>query len=105
MAKSVASEPVGMDRGDLKRLLRVARKEAVQAAFAIGGDGKPIIMLDKRKQPRALEKGIKDQAPDSKSHRFGSVEVDPDEPKLARFVINRAAFGVARKLVVALKST
>jgi hypothetical protein len=63
MAKSVSGESPGMDRGDLKRLLRMARKEPVHAAFAIGGDGKPIIMLDKRKPPRALEKGIKDQAP------------------------------------------
>lgn len=96
---------VGMDRGDLKRMLRLARRETVHAAFALGGDGKPIIMLDKRKQPRALEKGIKDSAPDARNTRFGSVLIDPDDPKLARFVINKAASGMARKLIIALKGT
>lgn len=96
---------VGMDRGDLKRMLRLARRESVHAAFALGGDGKPIIILDKRKQPRALEKSIKDGAPDARNTRFGSVLIDPDDPKLARFVINKAASGMARKLIVALKGT
>src|SRR5260221_12272921 len=105
MAKAVSGEAAGLDRGDLKRLLRLARKEPVHSAFAFGGDGKAIIMLDKRKPPRALEKGIKDQAPDSKNHRFGSVEINPDEPKLARFVVNKASSGVARRLVIALKGT
>jgi hypothetical protein len=105
MAKADAGDSVGMDRKDLKRLLKYSIKEPVRAAFALGGDGKPIIMLDKRKQARALEKGIKDGAPDSKNHRFGTVMVDPDEPKIARFVINRAASGMAKKLIIGLKGT
>jgi hypothetical protein len=105
MAKADAGDSVGTDRGDLKRLLRFSMKEPVHAAFALGGDGKPIIVLDKRKQPRALEKGIKDGAPGSKNHRFGIVMVDPDEPKIARFVINQPASGMAKKLVIALKGT
>jgi hypothetical protein len=94
-----------MDRADLKRLLRIARKDPVHMAFALGGDGKPIIMLDKRKQPRALEKGIKEGAPDAKNHRFGCVSIDPDNPKLAIFTVNKAASGMARRLVIALKGT
>jgi len=105
MAKLDAGVSAGMGRAGLKRMLKYARKEPVRAAFALGADGKPIITLDKRKQPRALEKGLKQDAPDSKNHRFGTVMVDPDEPKLARFVINRAASGMAKKLVLALKGT
>jgi hypothetical protein len=105
MANTAANDSVGMDRADLKRMLRIARKDPVHMAFALGGDGKPIIMLDKRKQPRALEKGIKDGAPDAKNHRFGRVAIDPDDPKLAVFTVNKAASGMARRLVIALKGT
>jgi hypothetical protein len=94
-----------MERADLKRMLRLARKDPIHAAFALGGDGKAIVVMDKRKQPRALEKGIKDKAPDAKNSRWGTVSIDPDEPKIARFVINKAASGIARKLVIALKGT
>jgi hypothetical protein len=105
MAKADTSRSVGMERADLRRLLKIAIQEPVSAALALGGDSKAIIMLDKIKQPRALEKSIKDGAPDSKNHRFGVVTVDPDDPKLARFVINRAASGMAKRLVIALKGT
>jgi hypothetical protein len=105
MANTAANDSVGMDKADLKRLLRIARKDPVHMAFALGGDGKPIIMLDKRKQPRALERGIKEGAPDARNHRFGSVAIDPDDPKLAIFTINKAASGMARRLVIALKGT
>lgn len=105
MATAAAKEPVGMARADLKRLLRLASKDPIHAAFALGGDGKPIVILDKRKQPRALEKSIKDQAPEAKNSRWGTVSIDPNEPKLARFMVNKAASGMARKLVIALKGT
>ena len=98
-------EAAGMDRADLKRMLRFASQEPVQVAFALGGDGKAIIVLDRRKPARALEKELKIAAPDSKTHRFGSASVDPEQPKLARFMVNKAAGGIARKLVVALKGT
>ena len=105
MANAAANEPVGMGKADLKRMLRLARKQPIHAAFALGGDGKAIVVLDKRKQPRALERGIKEEAPDAKNHRWGSVSIDPDEPKIARFMVNKASSGMARKLVIALKGT
>ena len=105
MAKPGGDTQGGMEPSELKRMLRLASSAPVQAAFAIGGDGRPIIMMDKRKPPRALEKELKESAPDAKSHRYGTVSVDPDDPKLARFVVNKAASGMAGKLVKALKGT
>src|SRR5262245_38681542 len=105
MATAATKEPIGMQRKEIKRMLKLARKKPVHAAFALGSDGKPIVVLDKRKQPRALEKSIKDQAPDAKNHHWGSVSINPDEPKLARFVVNKPASGMARRLVIALKGT
>ena len=103
MAKDGAG--AGMDKGGLRKMLRMAVKQPVHAAFALGADGKAIVHLDKAKQPRSLEKIIKDSAPDSKGHRFGSVTVDPDEPTLARFMVNKASASMAKKLIIALKGT
>lgn len=105
MAKSGAAASAGMEKGELKRMLRFAREEPVSVAFALGGDGKVIVQLDKRKPGRALERALKDDAPDSKNHRWGTAVVDPDDPKLVKFVVNKAGGGMARKLVVALKGT
>ena len=105
MAKPAAGQSAGMEKAELKRVLRFALEEPVQVAFALGGDGKAIVQMDKRKPGRALEKALKDEAPDSKNHRWGTAVVDPDDPKLVKFVVNKAGGGMARKLVVALKGT
>src|SRR3954454_19018806 len=89
MAKADSDESAGMDRAELKRHLRFARDEPVQVAFAIGGDGRVILELHRRKQGRALEKKLKDDAPDSKNHRWGTVLVDPEDPKMVRFTVNK----------------
>ena len=105
MATAAVSEPVGMEKPELKKMLRLARKKPMRAAFALDGQGKAIIVLHKRKQPRALAKDLKDQAPDLKNHRFGMVHIDPENPKVACFTVNKAVGGMARKLVIALKGT
>jgi len=61
--------------------------------LVIGGDGKAIIQIEKMKQPRTIERTLKTDAPDSKNHRFGTVYVDPEEPKLAQFIVNKASGG------------
>ncbi len=94
-----------MEKAELKRLLRFAKDEPVNVALAIGEDGKAVLRMDKRKPPRTLERGLKEEEPGSKSHRFGTAIVDADSPKLVRFVVNKAGPGLARKLVVALKGT
>lgn len=95
----------GMELADLKRHLRLAKEEPIQVAFALGGDGKAVLQMHKRKPARALERQLKDEAPDSRNHRWGTATVSPDEPKLVRFLINKASSGMARRLVLALKGT
>jgi len=96
----------GLDKAELKKFLRMSQKRGpMNMALAVGGDGNAIIQIDKQKQPRSLERGIKDDAPDAKNHRFGTVFVDPEEPKVAQFIVNKAGSGLARKLVKQLKGT
>ena len=95
----------GMDRAELKKHIQFAREEAVQLAFAIGGDGEAVIHMHRRKPGRALEKELKEASPDSKNHRWGTLQMDPDTPKLARVVVNKAGGGLSRKLGKALKGT
>jgi hypothetical protein len=96
----------GLEKADLKKMLRMSQKRGpMNMAFAIGGDGKAIIQIEKIKQPRAIERILKTDAPDSKNHRFGTVFVDPDQPKLAQFIVNKASGGIARKLIIQLKGT
>ena len=97
-------ESVGSDKAELKKMLKIALQQPVNMAFALGGDGKAIIQMHKIKQPRALEKGLK-EADGTKNHRFGTVIIDPDSPKVAKFVVNKPVGGFARKLVIALKGT
>ncbi len=95
----------GMELAELKRHLRLAKAEPIQVAFALGGDGKAVLQMHKRKPGRALERELKETAPDSRNHRWGTASVSPDEPKLVRIMINKAASGMARRLVLALKGT
>ena len=103
--KSGSGEPAGMDKAALRPMLKFARQEPVHMAFALGGDGKAILQMDKRKQPRALEKTLKEAASDSRNHRFGTMKVPEDDPKLARFTVNKPTTGMSRKLIVVLKGS
>ena len=103
MATATAESP-GSDKATLKRLLKSASQEAVNAAIALDAGGAAIILLDKRKNPRALLKQLKDDAPDSRNHRFGTVAVVAEQ-KLVRFTLDKQAGAMLRKLVVALKGT
>ncbi len=105
MAKTDEKTEAGMDKAGLKRLLRLAREEPISVAFALDGAGKAILQMDRRKPGRALEKQLKQDDPESKSHRWGTAAIDPDDPKRVRFLVNKASSGIVRKLVVALKGT
>ncbi len=94
-----------MDRAELKKHIHFARDGAVQVAFAIGRDGEAVLQMHRRKPGRALEKELKEGSPDSKNHRWGTLQMDRDDPKLARFVVNKAVSGMSRKLSKALKGT
>src|SRR4051794_34921464 len=104
MAKP-AQAPVGMEKTELRAHVKFARRAPMHIAFALGGDGKAIVMMDRRKQPRAIVKELKEQAAEARNHRFGEMMFDPDDPKLVRIIVDKAASGMARKLVVAFKGT
>src|SRR4051794_6776795 len=104
MAKP-AQPQIGMEKAELRTHVKFARRAPVHIAFALGSDGKAIIMMDKRKQPRAVLKDLKEQAADARNHRFGAMMFDPENPKVARITVDKAASGMARKLVLAFKGT
>ena len=103
MAKTM--DGVGSDRAELKKLIKLSADKPVHMAFAMGADGKAVIQLDKLKPPRTLEKALKEGLEGGKNHRFGTVSVDPVDPEVVQFIINKAVGGFGRKLVVALKGT
>jgi hypothetical protein len=106
MAIAAKNAGPGMDRAELKKALVIAKRQPMHCAFALGGDGKAVIVIDKIKKGPGLDRDLKTKAPNTKNHRFGTVEIDEDNPRLARFIINKAGGGgMARKLVIALKGT
>lgn len=100
------AESPGMDKAGLKKSLTIAKRVPMHCALALGGDGKPIIIIDKVKKGPGLDRDIKEKAKDAKNHRWGMVEIDRENRKRAIFTINKAGGGgLARKMIVALKGT
>jgi hypothetical protein len=97
----------GMEKPDMKRLLMKSKQEPVNCAIGQGGDATiALLLLDKVKGPKSVEKDLAKQFPDAKNTRFGSAHVDMElDPKEVRFRVNKAAPGIARKLVKTLKGT
>ena len=103
----MADVDTGMDKQEMKKLLMVSKKQPVNCAVAQGG-GKSaafaMLMLDKVKASKALVKDLEKKFPDAKAPLFGTASVDPDvDPKLVRFMVNKPASGIARKLTKTLK--
>lgn len=98
----MADEP-GMDKGELRKLLTVAKKTPVNAAIGMTKDGTPAMLLHKIKQPRALSKELEGSG-DLKNMRWGELYVDEEKDSktlIAR--LNKPASGMARKLVKVVK--
>jgi len=97
----------GMDKQEMKRLLMRSKDEPVSCAFGQGDDNTvALLMLDKVKQPKAVEKDLSKEFPNAKNTRFGTAFVDVEkDAKLVRIAINKPISGVARKLVKTLKGT
>jgi hypothetical protein len=91
----------------MKRLLMKSKSEPVNCSFGQGEDKTmALLMLDKVKGPKAVEKDLTKKFPTANNTRFGTAEVDVDiDPKLVRFRINKTTSGAARKLVKTLKGT
>lgn len=105
MAKEIDT---GMDKQDMKRLLMKSKSEPVNCSFAPSDTEKTmaVLMLDKVKQPKAVEKDLTKKFPNASNTRFGTAFVDVDtDPKLVLFKINKPISGAARKLVKTLKGT
>ena len=97
-----AQVDAGMDKTDLKKFLGYAKKDPVNCAVGIS-DGKPVIVLDRVKKPKAIEKDLSDKLPDMKVVRWGTASIDQDNPKLVVLRLNKSASGLAAKLRKPLK--
>jgi len=97
----------GMDKQEMKRLLAKSKQEPVNCAFGQGKDKTvALLMLDKVKGARGVEKDLLKEFPDANNTRFGVALVDVEaDPKLVKFRINKQVSGAARKLVKTLKGT
>jgi hypothetical protein len=95
----------GMDAATIRHMVRIAGGEPLRAAVALSREGAAIILLHRHKPPRTLERELKESVPGSRLHRFGTLRIDADDPKLARFVVNKPSPGLARKLAVRLRGT
>jgi hypothetical protein len=100
-----ADENPGMGKDELKKSLKLAKRRHMHVALALGGDGKPIIMMDKMKKGQPLYGELHKKAKDAKAPKWGAVEIDKQDPKRAIFILNKGGGGLARKLIVALKGT
>ena len=106
MAKGHASDSI-MGADKIKPLLTSSKQEPVQAAIALTSDGDGLILLDKKKKPRAVMALLKASAAKAKLQlqpstlRFGRAEVDTDyDPSMVRFFINKEAPGNMRARLV-----
>jgi hypothetical protein len=100
-----ADDNPGMGKDELKKSLKLAKRRHMHVALALGGDGKPIIMMDKMKKGQPLYGELHKKAKDAKAPKWGEVEIDKQDPKRAIFILNKGGGGLARKLIVALKGT
>src|SRR5258708_38489109 len=106
VAAKGANESAGMDKVELKKAMIIAKRQPMHVAIAQSADGKAVIVLDKITKGPGLGRDLKAKSPDTKNHRWGMLEIDEQNRKLAVFTINKAAGGgMARKLIIALKGT
>jgi hypothetical protein len=97
----------GMEKGEMKLLLGKSEPgKPVNCAFGQGKDKTiALLLLDKVKGPRGVEKDLIGKFPDANNTRFGVAFEDPVDSKLVKFRINKTVSGAAKKLVKALKGT
>ncbi len=97
----------GMDKADMKKLLVKSKKEPVNCAIGVGDNNAfGLLMLDRIKAPKAVEKELVKEIPAAKNTRWGTAMVDPDDdPKLVKITINKPISSMAKRLVKTLKGT
>lgn len=98
------ADEAGMEKGELRKLLTIAKKTPVNAAIGMSKDGTPALLLHKIKQPRALSKELEAGTSELKNMRWGEFYVDEEkDPKTLVARLNKPASGLARKLVKVVK--
>lgn len=98
----------GMDKDELKALLRKSKTEPVNCAVAASGDDRTLglIYLDKVKAPKAVSGVLEKAHKTATLVRWGKAEVDTDiDPKLVTFTLNKNVTGLGKKLKKSLKGT
>lgn len=98
----------GMDKDELKALLRKSKTEPVNCAVAASGDDRTLglIYLDKVKAPKAVSGVLEKAHKTATLVRWGKAEVDTDiDAKLVTFTLNKNVNGLGKKLRKSLKGT
>lgn len=107
MAKDDVGDGALMPVADLKLLLHVARRQAVNCAVAIAKDKQGVILLHRRTKPRKLVAELQRQAKasglelDPTSVRFGRAAVDGgSDSAMVTFTVNKPAPGPMRRALL-----
>ena len=104
----MADSQTGMEKADMKRLILVAKSDPINLSIGLSKDASTaLLMMDKIKGPKAVEKLLSTAFKDAKDVRFGTGSVNAEaDPKLLSITVNRAVGGgIARKLIRTLKGT
>ncbi len=104
--KGPASDSI-MPPDKMKPLLALSKREPVQAAFGLTGDGEGVLLLDKKMKPKKVMATLKSAAAKAKIQlqpstvRFGRAEVDTDyDAGTVRFHINKEVPGNMRPRLI-----
>ena len=100
---------IGMDKQEIKKLLKRSRNEPVNCALMQGDPkdgGLGLILLDKVRPSKQLVKDLKEKFPTARTPCFGTAAVDADKDmKLVTFSMNKSIPGLDRKMKKSLKGT
>jgi hypothetical protein len=97
-----------MEIAEMKRLLNEAKSSGKPIGCAVGlsKDAKTALLLMHRShQGPEVGRNLKAATPDIVNMRFGTAQIDAEDHKLVRLVLNRPVTGIAKKLIKTLKGT
>jgi hypothetical protein len=97
-----------MEIAEMKRLLNEAKsnKKPIGCAVGLSKDAKTaLILMHRSHQGPEVGRNLKTATPDIVNMRFGTAQIDEEDHKLVRLVLNRPVTGIAKKLIKTLKGT
>ena len=99
----------GMEKRDMKKLLKRSQSEPVSCAIAQGdakSGGPGLILMDKIRLPKELVRELKEKFPTMRTPAFGTASVDVEaDAKLVTFKMNKRIPGLDRRVRKSLKGT